>query len=229
MNCFFSLIKEPDWSFKCSVKGKKSILMYPTVRYDKSTNEDFYINVNKNLAIINYEEQNSWIEFYSKRESKCDNSSYFNVYLYAKANNIPKKSFQMFLGSPNYAYMDCEIPSINVIGDVEINCILDIKLFPIFSYSNLRLPDDFPNIGFNQSNWTNVPKDFNGVFCHPKVKEIKPYLVKEPKCVMDNLNAFLGFASNGFSSFRSNFTFYLNVKVNDEYERILCEYYQKNY
>ena len=110
INCFFSLIQEPNWSFKCSVKQQKSIIIYSAVCYDKSTNEDFYINANKNLAIINYEAKKIWIKFYSRRNYKCD-SSYLFVYLYASAYLSYHKLFKMSLGSPNYANMVCEIPA----------------------------------------------------------------------------------------------------------------------
>ena len=223
MHCFFSLIQKFNWSFKCSVSGKKSILIYPTISHDKLTNEDFYLNVNKNIAIINYQFQASSIEFDTKIKTTCSDG-YFKVIFHGTCYDIPFLHFYMDLASPNYAHLRCHSGTLYS-GILDLTCELDIHHFPQYSDLYLRLPDDLPISVY--SNWYKVQKDIGYVSCHPNLTEIQPYLVKGPECAMDNYNTFLAFVPNDFEFIESNFSFDLYVFLNSSNKYLPCEFYQK--
>ena len=208
-----------DCYFRCYVNGRKNILMYPTISHVTSNNEDIYIEVNKNLTI------ESWINFDSKRNDKCNPDS-FIITLYAWVNKIQKFYMNFHLASPNYAYLECS-SDIYPKNYEKISCILDTNKFPINSDLNLKLPDYLPDIGLNISNWEIVPKDFGSISCPPNLTEIQPYIIREPECAMNNYNTFLAFISKDFAYVGNNFSFELNVLLNDSNGVIPCEFYQK--
>ena len=228
MNCVFSLIQKPNWSFNCSVSGKKSVLIYPTVSHDESNNEDIYINIYKNLSIKNYKLGTAALEFYAKKGSKCRGDvGVLYLYLYAKAYDVPYLSFNMYLESPNFCNMRCYgTPVVPVWGgELTITCEIDTYRHPIFSDMNLVLPKALPFIINN--NWYVVPKYYDSFTCHSNDNEIQPYLVKGPECAMDNYNTFIFFVPNDFEIIQNKFSFNMFVFFNGKSWPIKCEFYQK--
>ena len=203
--------------------------MYPTVSSDKTTFEDFYINVNKNFVIMNYENSEKSIEFFSKIKDSCYYLTYrlyFTAYIYGFYSS---EEIIMDLHSPSYAYMKCTIPASPIVTKFEtIECILDTEKFPILTNMGIILPYDFPDISARISGWSNVEKKLDIPSCYPNVKEMHYEDIKKPECVLNDYSTFLTFVSINFEPIESNYTFNLSVSFNySKNKEIPCEFYHK--
>ena len=79
-----------------------------------------------------------------------------------------KENFILPLEDPSYAYLECTVPlSPTSSAQKNLNCLLDINKFPLYSNRKITLPTNFPNINCEVTQWENLNKLLNVGVCYP--------------------------------------------------------------
>ena len=221
-----------NWEYRCYISGGSKVKFFETlVTYSKTK---IWFMISTEMKLINCRNPSKLIRFLSA-SSKCTTinskktvSIDFSTHIFGFYN---KENFILPLVDPSYAYLECTIPiSPTSSAEKNLNCLLDINKFPLYSNRKITLPTNFPNINCEVTRWEDLNKLLNIGVCYPGIKgEIIPEIINEPKCAKDDYNMILFSSKIALSLSQKFYLFELNVLVDGKNSVLPCELFTRHF